>query len=189
MSAAISGAGGHGTTFAVALVLRYGFALTEEEAWPVLLEYNRRCRPPWSEKELRHKLKDAAKEGRQPLPRGYLLGATFPHHEQAPKHHYGASKFVRVDTHEPLRGGSVDPNLHDTIPSAPPNEDQRDRESVLIGRDSAGPVIDPAPSVVNRGTTQEPTNHPLNRPSAAQPLGASAGRGDSETTQPPQRRV
>ena len=114
------------------------FALTEEEAWPVLLEYNRRCRPPWS-KELRHKLKDTAKEGRQPLPRGYLLGATFPHHEQAPKHHYGASKFVRVDTHEPLRGGSVDPNLHDTIPSAPPNQDQRDRESVLIGRDSAGP--------------------------------------------------
>ena len=42
-------------------------------------------------------------------------------------------------------------NLHDTIPLAPPNEDQRDRESVLIGRDSAGPVIDPAPSVVNRG--------------------------------------
>jgi hypothetical protein len=50
-----------------------------------------------------------------PLPRAYLLGATFQHHEQAQKHHYGASKSLRVDTHKPLRGGSVDSNLHGTI--------------------------------------------------------------------------
>lgn len=70
MDAAISGQGGHDQTYTVACRLVLGFALSEESAWPVLLEYNQRCEPPWSEGELRHKLRDALKhEG----PRGDLL--------------------------------------------------------------------------------------------------------------------
>jgi hypothetical protein len=69
---AVSGQKGHNTTFRVACKLVLGFGLSEDEAWPILVEYNARCEPPWTEKELRHKLQDAAKK---PGPRGWLAEA------------------------------------------------------------------------------------------------------------------
>jgi hypothetical protein len=76
MPSAISGQGGHQATFAVASALIHGFALYEEQAWPIMCEYNARCQPPWSEAELRHKLADAAKLTRHPKLRGHLSGIT-----------------------------------------------------------------------------------------------------------------
>jgi hypothetical protein len=72
---AVSGEGGHDRTFGVAGVIAVGFDLPEDEAWPLLCEYNQRCDPPWSEAELRHKLEDAlANEGKDPsYPRGWKL--------------------------------------------------------------------------------------------------------------------
>jgi KaiC/GvpD/RAD55 family RecA-like ATPase len=71
--AAISGQGGHIQTFVAALALARGFALPESAALDLLAaEYNRRCQPPWSLKELEHKVASAVKDGRRPL--GYLLG-------------------------------------------------------------------------------------------------------------------
>ena len=61
MPPAIAGAGGHSATFAVARKLVADFGLTDAEAWPILVEYNTRCQPTWSERELRHKLADAAR--------------------------------------------------------------------------------------------------------------------------------
>jgi hypothetical protein len=58
MPGAISGAGGHDATFAVACAL-VKFGLSPDEAWPLLLEYNQRCTPAWVEREMRHKLEDA----------------------------------------------------------------------------------------------------------------------------------
>ena len=75
MEEAISGQGGHSTTFKAACVLVHGFALSVEEALPLMLEYNERCVPPWTEKELRHKLTDAAKVTNHQHPRGHLLGS------------------------------------------------------------------------------------------------------------------
>lgn len=75
MPPAISGSGGHKAAFAVAVALRHGFDLGEEEAWPLFSLYNDRCEPPWGEKELRRKLADAARLTRHPQPRGYLRGA------------------------------------------------------------------------------------------------------------------
>lgn len=69
---AVSGQGGHDRTFHAACVLVCGFGLSPDEAYPVLCEYNQRCNPPWSEKDLHHKLDDAAK---QPGPRNYLRDA------------------------------------------------------------------------------------------------------------------
>ncbi len=69
---AVSGAGGHGQTFAVARALCWGFDLPPEIALGLLKEfYNPRCVPPWSDAELEHKVKDAATRdfGK---PRGYL---------------------------------------------------------------------------------------------------------------------
>ena len=58
---AIAGEGGHARTFRVACVLAIKFGLTEEQAWPLINEWNEQCEPPWSEKELLHKLQDAFK--------------------------------------------------------------------------------------------------------------------------------
>lgn len=59
---AISGQGGHNTTFRAACALVVGFGLSTEDAWPLLVDYNQRCVPPWTERELRHKLAGAEKE-------------------------------------------------------------------------------------------------------------------------------
>ena len=66
---AISGSGGHNTTFLAACWLAR-FGLTDQEALPLLRDYNRRCRPPWTEKELAHKLRDArrAVAAKMPIP-------------------------------------------------------------------------------------------------------------------------
>lgn len=61
MPPAVSGQNGHGQTYAAAVALVHGFCLSEEEALDLLMrEYNPRCQPEWSEKELRHKVSDAA---------------------------------------------------------------------------------------------------------------------------------
>jgi hypothetical protein len=61
----------------VAVALVRGFALHPDQALPFLQRDNQRCQPPWTEKELRHKLASADKEGlvasRTLKPRGYLL--------------------------------------------------------------------------------------------------------------------
>jgi predicted P-loop ATPase len=61
MPEAISGSGGHPATFAVARKLVQDFGLNDSDAWAILLEYNARCKPPWSEKDLQHKLDSARK--------------------------------------------------------------------------------------------------------------------------------
>jgi hypothetical protein len=74
MSPAVSGEGGHNQTFAAACALVVGFGLSVEAARPLLEEYNERCEPPWSEKELEHKLADAAKKAEEDSDRVcYLL--------------------------------------------------------------------------------------------------------------------
>ncbi len=61
MPPAVSGEGGHDATYAAATALVHGFGLPAERALALLLErYNARCQPPWDEKDLRHKVEDAA---------------------------------------------------------------------------------------------------------------------------------
>jgi archaellum biogenesis ATPase FlaH len=69
---AVAGQGGHDQTFKVACVLKMGFALDDSEALSLLREWNANCQPPWSERELNHKIKSA---GQQPGARGYLAEA------------------------------------------------------------------------------------------------------------------
>lgn len=59
LPSAVSGDGGHNRTFHVACVLAHGFGLAEDAAWSLLAEYNARCVPPWTEKELQRKLSEA----------------------------------------------------------------------------------------------------------------------------------
>lgn len=89
MPAAVSGQNGHVATFHVACVLVQGFGLTPSQAMPLLEEYNERCEPPWTERELEHKLDGADKAfARQQKSRGYLAkGLKFiPSTEYREKH-------------------------------------------------------------------------------------------------------
>jgi hypothetical protein len=68
---AVSGDGGHDRAFYAACKVGPGFNLTPDEAFRLLWEdYNPRCKPEWSEADLRHKVDDAYKE--EPR-RGWLL--------------------------------------------------------------------------------------------------------------------
>lgn len=58
---AISGQRGHDRTMRVAGVLVQKFGLSVEQALPLFFEWNNQCEPPWTERELLHKLHDAAK--------------------------------------------------------------------------------------------------------------------------------
>ena len=69
---AISGNNGHGATFGAALALVKGFELSEPDTMALLGEYSQRCEPPWSQRELKHKVESATKNGKRPS--GYLLG-------------------------------------------------------------------------------------------------------------------
>ena len=73
MAPAVAGSGGHDATFSVACALVHGFALSVGEAGPLMAEYNARCSPPWSERELDYKLRSAERASHD-KPRGHLLG-------------------------------------------------------------------------------------------------------------------
>ena len=70
---AISGNGGHAATYTAATVLVHGFEIDPDRALALLLDhFNPRCEPPWTEKELRHKVTSAATKPHS-QPRGWLL--------------------------------------------------------------------------------------------------------------------
>lgn len=71
MDPAVSGQGGHPTTWRAACAMVRGFDLSPAVALELLTrEYNPRCQPPWSRRELEHKVDNAS---RSKLPAGYLL--------------------------------------------------------------------------------------------------------------------
>ena len=61
---AISGCRGAYTTMRAAVAIVRGFDLKEDEAMDVLSAWNLKNDPPWSERELRRKVRDAARQGR-----------------------------------------------------------------------------------------------------------------------------
>lgn len=73
MDGAVSGDRGHDKCFKAACAMVLGFGLPTDDAFHLLAtEYNHRCNPPWTERELRHKVDSAST---QPGQRGYLADA------------------------------------------------------------------------------------------------------------------
>jgi len=73
MEPSISGQAGHNKAFTAACALVKGFELADAEAVRILqTEFNPRCQPPWSDRELQHKVSQARK---QPGASGYLRDA------------------------------------------------------------------------------------------------------------------
>jgi len=64
---AIAGQHGDVHTFRVCCRLVRGFALSDADALQLLVEWNARCNPPWSERELADKLRHARRYGREPI--------------------------------------------------------------------------------------------------------------------------
>lgn len=69
VDAARAGCHGDARTFRVCCRLARGFGLSDEEAMDVLREWNARCEPPWSERELLQKLANARRYGSEPIGR------------------------------------------------------------------------------------------------------------------------
>lgn len=67
----ISGQNGHAAAFTAATGLVHGFELNEFDALDLLSEWNRSCQPPWSERELKHKV-EQARVKEHSNPRGWL---------------------------------------------------------------------------------------------------------------------
>lgn len=55
----VSGSGGHDRAWMLARALVHKFELPESVALDVLRHFNARCQPPWSERELAHKIRSA----------------------------------------------------------------------------------------------------------------------------------
>ena len=71
MPGAVSGSGGHATTFRAALAMVRGFGLEPDDALALLAEvHNPMCQPPWNLVELRHKCRQAYQRARVPF--GFL---------------------------------------------------------------------------------------------------------------------
>jgi hypothetical protein len=71
---AVAGEHGDAATFRICCRLVRGFALDDLDALSALADWNNACSPPWSELELRAKLKAARAYGREPF--GGLLAQT-----------------------------------------------------------------------------------------------------------------
>jgi putative DNA primase/helicase len=70
---AVSGQHGHDQTYRVANLLTWDFALSFDDAKAFMNAYSKRCVPPWTEKEITHKLTDARAATDHARPRGHLL--------------------------------------------------------------------------------------------------------------------
>ncbi len=71
---AISGSGGHNTTYTAAVGLVHGFGLSHVDSLTLLEGWNKSCQPPWKATELAYKLRDAASRAHN-KPKGHLLDA------------------------------------------------------------------------------------------------------------------
>lgn len=114
MPRAISGQGGHNATFAAATALVHGFALAPEVALRMLHErFNPRCVPPWSDRELEHKIDDAASKPHD-RPHGWLRDAVPEDDPGVGLSRFGADDDDRngcVDTDAPIDPGPLPAHL------------------------------------------------------------------------------
>lgn len=157
MQAAISGSGGHKLTFDVALKC-VEFALNQSDSLYVLQVYNARCQPPWTKRELEHKIKSAFKTGKvKSGTKGSMAREPLP--ERTRNHER------RTDRHEPApdRAGSRATNQPDMGAHRAPVSDEgarlRERPSDVGEEVPPVPPREPAARKV-AAATEEPKQQP-----------------------------
>jgi hypothetical protein len=82
MPPAVTGRHGDLATFQACCRVARGFLLNDEDALRALREWNARCEPPWTERELAQKVRHARRYGREPL--GHLLRPSVRSHPWKP---------------------------------------------------------------------------------------------------------
>lgn len=81
----VSGQGGHSVAFTAATALVHGFGLDGAESLSILEQhFNPRCDPPWSQRELAHKVRQAAEATDHRKPLGHLRDASQQHQTKYP---------------------------------------------------------------------------------------------------------
>jgi len=104
MPGAVAGDRGHDVTFTAACcVVRFG--LSEADQWTLLSEYNLRCSPPWSERELRHKLADAQRKATH----GELVSSSYRGHREPTKARHEPSKPIVTGPPRPVVAKAANP--------------------------------------------------------------------------------
>lgn len=98
MEPAVSGQGGHDAAFSVACKLVLDFDLSQDDAMTIMREYNARCQPEWSERELLHKVNSADKQSGE---RGRLRNVSPENWQQADR--------LAPERHEPQRESESEP--------------------------------------------------------------------------------
>lgn len=116
---ATEGEGGDAHTYSICCTLVRGWALTDAEAWPILVEWNATCRPPWSEPELRTKMANA---------RSYAEGELGGERRA----HEGARLISQLDSI--LNGGEVE--AAPALAGAPARADRR-TTSIYVATDQS----------------------------------------------------
>lgn len=132
---AISGAGGHDATYRAATALVHGFGLARDRALHFLEQhYNPRCIPPWTSRELEHKVEDAATKSHD-RPHGWLRDAPAPAPGSAP-----GSSDLASGRSKPIPGVDTSAILAQAEQGAPgaksvPSEDEGEARSSDDPRD------------------------------------------------------
>jgi hypothetical protein len=108
---AISGENGHGTAYRLACVLVNGFALDRSEALGILHRWNTACQPPWSTRELEHKIDSALEAGSREGDRGYMLTER-QYAEPAASGEYEVYLGDLLANYEAKLGATFPPNLY-----------------------------------------------------------------------------
>ena len=106
---AISGKGGHKTTYRIACHIVQGFGLDREAALKAMRYYNQKCEPPWSEKELQHKI-DGALQQRGEKPLGYFLNDSARHQHRPPASNTQSPPAFCKQLTQDFQNGSPPPN-------------------------------------------------------------------------------
>lgn len=123
MPVSISGQRGDAAAFRAAVALVRGFDLSEEEALPLLSHWNKDCRPPWPEKDLRHKLHCAATTSAG-KPAGYLRDAEMAPGGKAGNKTPGKNRPCKAGSSSQSRAGHTAPQT----PATPAEDPARLRE-------------------------------------------------------------
>jgi RecA-family ATPase len=115
---AISGSGGHSQTYTAAVGLVHGFGLSDTDAFALLSDWNRSCQPPWQDRELLHKIRQANEKSHS-KPRGHLANSSGAGPAEAldlTRVRFSRPKPVEA---APTAEGSVDPSAPSNPPAAP----------------------------------------------------------------------
>ncbi len=116
MPPAISGSGGHDATWRVAVALVRGFRLDHAAAFEILVgDYNPRCEPQWTEREIMHKIESA---GAARLEHGYLVNR--PDHAPSALPAQPGTTATPTDYPQAVQHGAVWPEPMSLEPDPPP---------------------------------------------------------------------